>query len=56
MSTGLAPTVYDKKLVEDRKTVNDTISEVLTFRFRTEGEEKAAEALESGGGASSVGR
>ena len=36
--------MYDKKLVEMREGVTDTIREVLTFRFRTEAEEAAAAA------------
>ena len=43
-SAGLDPTVYDKRLVETREGVNETIREVLTFRFRTEAEEAAAQA------------
>ena len=39
LTPGLAPTVYDKKLVEMRETVKDTIREVLTFRYQSETEE-----------------
>ena len=37
-TAGLAPTVYDKQLVEMRKGVTDIIREVLTFRFETNDE------------------